>query len=61
VVVVAAGGEPLLLLELPPQNELDLGVEAAQVVRGPALHRLVHRRVEPQQEWLPFRHGSRYW
>ena len=38
--------------ERPPQHELDLRVQAAQVVAGPALERVQHVAVDPQQEGL---------
>ena len=48
--------EPALGLERPPQQELDLRVEAAQVVVGPALDRVEHVAVHPQQEGLALGH-----
>ena len=38
------------------QDELDLRVEAAQIVVRPALHRVEHGAVDPQEEGLPFGH-----
>ena len=40
------------------QQELDLPVEAAQVVLRPALDRVAEVAVDAQQERLPLRHGS---
>ena len=36
-----------------PEQELDLGVDTAQIVGGPPRQRVVHRGVEPQQDLLP--------
>jgi len=40
------------------QQELNLGVDGAHVVRRPAGQRVVDGRVEPQQDRLPLRHQS---
>ena len=40
------------------QDELDLRVEAAQIIVRPALHRVEHGAVDPQEERLPLRHGT---
>ena len=40
----------------PAQQPLDVGVDAAQVVRRPGGERVVHRGVEPQQQALAFSH-----
>ncbi len=37
------------------QDKFDLRVQAAQVISRPALHRVVYRRVQPQQEWFSLR------
>jgi hypothetical protein len=42
----------------PAEQELDLGVGAAQFVAGPPGQRVVHGRVEAQQDALAFGH---YW
>jgi hypothetical protein len=39
-----------------PQDELDLGVGAAQLVGRPARERVVDGRVEPEQDALALRH-----
>ena len=41
-----------------PQDELDLAVQAAQVVVCPALNGLEHVAVDPKQERLPVGHGA---
>ena len=46
------------LLQRPPQQELDLAVEAAQVVVCPALNRVEHLAVDPKQERLALGHGA---
>jgi hypothetical protein len=43
--------------ERPPQEELDLRVQAAQVVVRPALDRVQHRWVDPEQERLALGHA----
>jgi hypothetical protein len=40
----------------PPEQELHVGVERAEVVRGPSLERRQGLRVDPQEERLPFTH-----
>src|SRR3989304_4535487 len=40
-----------------PQQELDLAVQAAQVVVCPALNGVEHVPVDPKQERLAVRHG----
>jgi hypothetical protein len=47
-------------LKGPPQQELDLTVQAAKVVGRPVLERLEHPGIEPEQERLPLRHGPAY-
>ena len=44
-------------LQDSPQQELDLRVQAAQVVVGPALERVEDVAIDPQQERLPVGHG----
>jgi hypothetical protein len=46
------------LLQRASQHELQLAVEAAQLVVGPALQCGVEGRVKPEQEGLAFRHGA---
>jgi hypothetical protein len=46
------------LLERAAQQELDLGIDAAQLVVGPALERRMERRVQPERECLALRHSS---
>jgi hypothetical protein len=49
-------------MERAAQEELDLGIEAAQVVVGPALDRVQQVAVHAQEEWLPFSHNCpSYW
>jgi len=45
-----------LLLQSPAQNELDLRVEAAQIVARPPLQAVEHRTVDPEQEGLALGH-----
>jgi hypothetical protein len=45
-------GHPALVGERAPKQHLDLGVEAAQVVSGPARESVVNRRVDPQRDLL---------
>jgi hypothetical protein len=52
---IAAG-----LLEGPAQQELDLRVEAAQIVVRPPLDGLQQRRIDTKQEGFPIRHDA-YW
>src|SRR3990172_4778046 len=51
--------EPSRLREGPAQEELDLAVQAAQLVRGPARQGRVEPRIEAQEERLPFGHRPR--
>src|SRR5215469_5104231 len=46
------------LAQRAAEQELDLGVGAAQVVAGPPGQRVVHSRVESEQDALAFGH---YW
>jgi hypothetical protein len=39
------------------KEELDLGVQAAQVVVGPALNALEDARIDTKEEGFPVRHG----
>jgi hypothetical protein len=43
-------GHPSGVAERPAQQHLDLRVEAAQLVVGPADQRVVNRRVDPEQD-----------
>jgi hypothetical protein len=52
--------EPTRLPERPPQEELDLRVEAAQVVVGPPLDGLEDVPLDPDQEGLAVPHDT-YW
>jgi hypothetical protein len=47
-----------VLLQRATQDELDLRVQATQLVGGPALHRVVHRRIQPYQKCLALRQDS---
>jgi hypothetical protein len=42
--------------ERPAQQHLDLGVDAAQLVVGPAADRVVHGRIDSEQYLPPFTH-----
>ena len=42
-----------------PQQELDLGVEAAKVTSGPALQRVQDVGIDSQEEWFSFGHDTR--
>jgi hypothetical protein len=44
------------LLQRPPQQKLDLRVQAAQIVVRPPLHRVEHRGIDPKEKRLPLRH-----
>src|SRR6185503_1413503 len=48
------------ILQRPAEKVFDLRVHAAQLVRGPALHRLVRLRVDPQQDGLLLGHDYVY-
>jgi hypothetical protein len=50
---------PARVAEGTPQQELDLGVGAAQFVCRPLGDRVVYRRVESEQDLLAFAHGDR--
>src|SRR5215510_523613 len=50
------GREPPGLLERLTQHVLDLSVDAAQLLGGPPLQRVVQIGIEPQQERLALRH-----
>ena len=52
-------GQALGIGQRLPEEELDLPVQAAQVVVGPALERLQQPGVHPQEEWLPLGHDYR--
>jgi hypothetical protein len=41
-----------------PQQELDLGVEAAKVASGPALQRVQDVGIDSQEEWFSVSHGT---
>ena len=45
-------GHPASVAEGATQQHLDLGVEAAKLVRGPSSEGIVNRRVEAQQYLL---------
>jgi hypothetical protein len=47
-------GEAAGVAEGFAQEVLDLGVGAAELVSGPARERVVHRRIEPEEELLSF-------
>ena len=40
----------------PPENELDLRVEAPQLVVGPSLQSLMDGRIDPERKRFPFSH-----
>ena len=46
-----------------PQQKLDLSVETAQLVTGPALQRIVQLRIDPEQKGAALRHElvALYW
>jgi hypothetical protein len=48
-------------LERPAKQELDLGVEAAQVIVRPTLDRVQEVAVHAQEEGLPLSHDHAYW
>ena len=50
--------EPPGILEGPAQEELDLRVEAAQIVVRPALDGFQHRRIDTKQKGLTVGHAS---
>jgi hypothetical protein len=47
-------GHPAGVIQGPAQEQLDLGIEAPQLVRGPPGQRVVHRRVKPERDLLAF-------
>jgi hypothetical protein len=47
-----------MIAQRPPEDELDVSVEAAQIVVGPALQRIQDRFVDPQEKGLPFSHET---
>jgi hypothetical protein len=49
------------LLQRAPEQVLDLGVEAAEVVVRPALDRVQEVAVHTQEEGLPLSHEAAYW
>jgi hypothetical protein len=49
-------GHPAGVGQGPPEQELDLGVGAAQLVPGPPGQGVVHGRVQPEQDALAFGH-----
>jgi hypothetical protein len=51
-----AAGQPPSLGERAAEQELDLGVGAAQLVAGPPGQGVVDGRVQPQQDALAFGH-----
>jgi hypothetical protein len=54
--------EPAGVPERAPEDELDLGVEAAQVVGRPPLDGVEDVAVDPDQEGLSLGHdGDTYW
>lgn len=48
--------DPTTLEQPPPQNELDLRIEAAQVIIRPALDRLQHSRVNAEKKCFALGH-----
>jgi hypothetical protein len=48
--------QPARVLESPPQKELHLSVNAAQVVRGPPPERVQDLWVQTQEKCLPLAH-----
>ncbi len=54
LVVAGAPG----LGERPSQDEVDLAVEATEIVVGPALERLEEGRIEPEEERFSIGHGG---
>jgi len=60
VVARPGSGHPPRLLERPPQQELDLPVQAAQVIVGPTLDGVEHLAIDAKQERFAFGHvGTR--
>lgn len=51
-------GPPAGVPERPPQQILDLRVQAPQLTGSPLFEGGVELAVEPQQEGLPFRQGA---
>ena len=51
-------GQPSGVGQRAAQQELDLGVGAAQLVTGPPGQGVMHRRVEPQQHALTLAHHA---
>jgi hypothetical protein len=49
-------GHPAGVVEGAPEQHLDVGVEAAELVSGPARQGIVHRWVDAQQHLLALAH-----
>jgi hypothetical protein len=45
-------GHPADVIEGAPKQQLDVGIEAAELVGGPAGQSVMDRRVDPQQHLL---------
>ena len=54
--LAGVAGQPSRVGQRAAQQELDLGVRAAQLVVRPAGQCVVHRRIEPEQHALTFAH-----
>jgi hypothetical protein len=44
------------LLECPAQEELDLRIQAAQIIVRPTLDRLQQRWIDPKEKWFALSH-----
>jgi hypothetical protein len=53
-----AAGQPAGVLQDAPKQELDLAVQAPQIVARPALQRREDRGIQPQKIGLSLRHGT---
>jgi hypothetical protein len=51
-------GFPARLLERAAKHEFDLSIQAAQIVVGPALQRVEHGAIDPEQKRLAFGHDG---
>ena len=56
LLLLSAGGETPRVAERTPQEELHLGVDAPQVVRGPPPEGVEDLGVQAQEKGLPFAH-----
>jgi hypothetical protein len=56
--MAGTAGQPSGVRQRAPQQELDLGVRAPQLVLSPPGQRVVDGRIKPQQHVLTLAHGA---